>query len=502
MSTKRLLLHGSALSAMSIFLQVAVSFFLMPFIIHSLGERLYGVWLLIAAFVGYYGLLDLGISAAVTRFVSRSIGAGKREHNKYYASSAFFILCGAGLLIIIVSLFAALFAKFFINDPADLHLFKFSVIILGAAIGTSFPLRIFDGVLNANLRFDLKRYIEIGEVVLRSCLIIFFLKLNYGIYGLAVAGAAAMLFDFLFKMLIALKIDRSIVIKISCFNYAKLKEMAEYAVFTFVAGLAQILNNRIDLYVVIIFANLTVVSYYGIALSLVSYFYQFFASTQGILGPFFSQKEGEKNFSAIRQNLMLLTRLSSIISSVLVLLIILYGKQFVFRWLGESFCSTYLFMFILFSPLIFSYGLFPTLFVLNTTGHHRLSTILDLLRGGMNLILSLILGHFFGAPGVAWGTVIPAVLFDIILKPAYSCKVIGLSPFKLWSNVGFVVVVTTILFAPVWFFIGRNVSNNYLELIAIACLHIVVFLFPAYFLFFNKTKRVWLMKHASAMMNR
>lgn len=502
MSKRILLLHGSAVSGFHVFLQVAVSFFLMPFIIHAIGERLYGVWLLIGTFVGYYGLLDLGISSSITRFVSRSIGAGEREVNKFYVSSAFFVLCAIGFLIIIISFFFSSIAKFFIDDPADLSLFKFSVLILGVTIGLSFPLRIFDGILNANLRFDLKRYVEISEVVLRSVLVVLSLKLGYGIYGLAVSGATSMLFDFFVKTWVALKIDTAIVVKISCFKVSKLKEMADFAFFNFVASLSQILNSRIDLYVITIFANLTMVTYYGVALSLVAYYSQFFSSVQSVLGPFFSQKDGEKNLEAIRQNMMLFTRLSTILSSVLSLFVILYGKQFIFRWLGESFAPAYLFIVLLFAPLIFTYGLFPTLFILNTTGFHRLSALLDLSRGGMNLVLSLILGYFYGAIGVAWGTVIPAVLFDIILRPIYSCKVISLSPFKLWRSVSFIAIVTAILFAPVWFFIGRNISNNYLELVGIVCLHMVLFFFPAYFLFFSKTERLWMKNRFYAIVYR
>jgi len=474
----------------------------MPFIIHSLGERLYGVWLLIAAFVGYYGLLDLGISSAVTRFVSRAIGAGRREDNKYYVSSAFFVLCGIGLLIIAISLAASFLAHYFITNSSDLSLFRFAVLLLGCAVGLSFPLRIFDGILNANLRFDLKRYIEIGEVVFRSCLVVLFLKLDYGIYGLAVAGATAMLLDFGLKAWAAFRIDRTIAVHLRCFDVKKLKEMGDFAIFNFIAGLSLLLNNRIDLYVITLFATLKTVSHYGVALSLTAYFYQFFAAIQAVLGPFFSQKDGEGDLEAIRENMLLFVRLSSVISCVLSLLVILYGKLFVLRWLGESFSTTYIYIIILFAPLVISYGLFPTLFILNTTGHHRLSTMLDLLRGVTNLILSLILGYFYGAVGVAWGTAIPAVLFDIILKPVFSCRVIKLNPFKLWRSSISIAFLTVALFAPVWFLYGRHISHTYTELIAVAFFHILVFTVPAFFIVLSRNDREWLYQQVRQKVSR
>jgi len=48
-----------------------VGFFLSPFVVHHLGNVVYGVWVIIGSLVSYMGLLDLGLRGAVTRFVSK-----------------------------------------------------------------------------------------------------------------------------------------------------------------------------------------------------------------------------------------------------------------------------------------------------------------------------------------------------------------------------------------------------------------------------------------------
>ena len=53
-----------------------VSFLLSPFIVHRLGNSAYGTWVLLGSFVGYLGLLDLGVRGAVTRFVANQYAAG------------------------------------------------------------------------------------------------------------------------------------------------------------------------------------------------------------------------------------------------------------------------------------------------------------------------------------------------------------------------------------------------------------------------------------------
>ena len=70
----RKLLPGSALRLASLFTAAISSLLLMPFVVHHLGDRLYGFWTLAATFVGYYGLLDLGLSSAVSQYLSLAIG--------------------------------------------------------------------------------------------------------------------------------------------------------------------------------------------------------------------------------------------------------------------------------------------------------------------------------------------------------------------------------------------------------------------------------------------
>ena len=55
-----------------------VSILVMPFVVHSLGDRDYGIWTLVGTFVGYYGVLELGFAPAVTRHLSHALGADLR----------------------------------------------------------------------------------------------------------------------------------------------------------------------------------------------------------------------------------------------------------------------------------------------------------------------------------------------------------------------------------------------------------------------------------------
>lgn len=484
----KLIIKGSALSILQMFLQVAVSFFLMPFIISHLGKELYGVWILIGSFVGYYGLLDLGIGGSIMRFVSRAIGADKKEEIKYYISSAFFILSAAGILLILISIAVSLLAGFFIADAEKLYLFKFAVLVLGTSIGISFPLRVFDGFLSANLRVDLKRIIEIVQIFYRTTLVIISLEMGYGVWGLAIVTAVSTLIDFLLKTLFALKIDPTLKIRLEYFSIQTINEMKDFTFFNFVQSLSSILIKKIDPFMVALFSQITSVAYYGVALSLAGYCEELFRAFLMILFPIFSQKEGSGNIESIRRILITVSRICIITASFIGCMTVFYSKQFLERWLGSSFLASYPLLVLLIVPLLFSLGFLPSVFVLNTLGKHRLNTYFDIIQGILNLFLSVLFGYVWGAMGVALGTAIPLILFGGFVKSYFACKTINLSIMDYWSKMFFSMFTALLLIVPIWIFCGQDIESSYVSIIKILLIHVIIFVIGGYFTLLPKTE--------------
>src|SRR5215469_2806813 len=106
-STAKLLASGSALRAVNLAAQIVVAFFLTPFVIHRLGDRMYGLWALVGTFIGYYGLLDLGLGNAVSRYTARALGKGDLEECGRVFSAALQLYVALGFLVVAVSMVLA-----------------------------------------------------------------------------------------------------------------------------------------------------------------------------------------------------------------------------------------------------------------------------------------------------------------------------------------------------------------------------------------------------------
>src|SRR5947209_11769551 len=77
-----------------------VNFLLSPFIIHHLGNTVYGIWVLMMSLTGYLSLLDLGVRIAVTRYVAKFHAESDVARASRTVSSALAIFAVAGIVAV------------------------------------------------------------------------------------------------------------------------------------------------------------------------------------------------------------------------------------------------------------------------------------------------------------------------------------------------------------------------------------------------------------------
>ena len=66
---------------------LVAGFILTPFLVRSLGDAGYGAWILVGSISSYFWLLDFGLGASVTKFVSELKATGDRSRLNAVLSS-------------------------------------------------------------------------------------------------------------------------------------------------------------------------------------------------------------------------------------------------------------------------------------------------------------------------------------------------------------------------------------------------------------------------------
>lgn len=124
----------------SYFVSTVIGFFMMPFVIHHLGNERYGIWVLILSLTGYLGLLDLGVSGSVVKYVAEVRAKKDYKRLNQLSSSGFCIYSAVGLLALLFTpLIAFHFSSYFNIPPHYLSTAKYMVLLTEFNIALSFP---------------------------------------------------------------------------------------------------------------------------------------------------------------------------------------------------------------------------------------------------------------------------------------------------------------------------------------------------------------------------
>lgn len=414
--------RGSALRTINLFANALVGLLLTPMIVHALGDRNYGLWALVASFIGYYGLLDLGLTSAATRYVSRAIGAQDEEECNRVFHTALVVYLGMGGIALLITGALAALAPIWAKQPGDASLFAELILIMGAYTAAGIPLRAYVGTLNAAMHFDLTAGLEVLSLAIRAVAIIVVVKLHYGLLALAAATALSALPSmvlnilWLYRKLGFLRFHRRFI------ERATARRLFSYGAYTFVSQIADMFRFGIDSLVVSAYVGLAAVTHYNIGSLLVQYFINVMLALLGVLTSVFSQKEGARDLEGMKRAFYFSLKLSMWTAAFIGFGLMFWGRAFILRWMGPAYADAYPVLFVLALGLTFGLAQMPAVTLLYATSNHRFYALVNTCEAGANVVLSLILVHRYGMLGVALGTCIPMLVVKLFIQPVYFCR--------------------------------------------------------------------------------
>ena len=447
-------------------INMAVGFFLSPFILHHLGDVAYGVWVLAVSVVGYLWLLDLGMQGSILRFVSQ--GYAKQDHDfaSETASAALWVRLQISVVAMIISgVLAAVFPLIFKIPPALVTDAREAILLIGATTGVTMTFGVFGGVISALNRYDLQNYVGLTSTIVRAVGIVVVLRTRHGIVAIAFCELLSALAGRALQLYLARRLYPELRIRFAIPKRETLKKIWSYSVYSFLALVAVQLVYQTDNLVVGAFISASAVTFYAIANSLCRYANQAVSSMSGTFMPAASTFEAAGDSASLMRLYKNGTRAAILVSLPMMLTMIIRGSTFVGLWMGPKYAHiSGTVLLILSIPLFFSFANQTAVAIAFGIEKHQTVAKWAVGEGIANLILSIILVHFFGIYGVAFGTLIPSLVTQLGFWPRYSAHVIGLGPSQILLTVWGPAILSSIPFAIVSYIVDRLVPPRNLAM--------------------------------------
>lgn len=421
--------------------QAATALVLTPFILRSLGQELYGAWALIGSITGYYGLLDLGFRAGLTQDPTRYLSTGEHDEMNRTASTGVFLLLTMGIVCLLLALGTALALPRFVQLPAEtVRRAQIAVAIMGIGFAAQFVFFTYSALLTALQRFDIANAIGVTTRLATTVLTYVALKKGGGLVALSVIATASLLADYGLRTMASIRLVPQLRVRPSLISAASARQFVGYGVWNALVqgGVRLILYS--DALVIGMVVGAAAIAPFAIAVSLVSYFSDLLVPIPQVFFPVFTRLDARGDRDELRRVYVRSSRLLLLVCGAAAALCVFMAYDFINLWVGQSVLNGN------------RWGSAATLFYVLAagavvTGWQRLSVQVLLaiqrvrttawLFGAeaiSNLVLSIVLGRRLGIIGVAWGTAIPSLVFNLLVTPIVTCRAIDLDVWRYWRE--------------------------------------------------------------------
>lgn len=407
---------------------ISVGFLMAPYVVHHLGNTGYGVWTLVMALTGYFGMLDIGIRQSVSRFVARYLALKDEDSVNRTVSTAIAMLGGGGLLALLATI--ALYIGFgvFHVGPEMQHAAKTAMLLAGLNISLALPMSVFSATLIALERFDVITGVTIVGAITRASLVVTFLNLGHGIVTLALIWLLVGFSEYLAMAICTNRLYRPLRIRWRYVEKARCKELFGFGIYRFIWIVANQLIFYSDSLVIGAALNAAAITYFTIAGSLINYGRNIVSLATDTLYPAASRLDAQNDRAGLRELLVFGSRIGLLIGVPMCCGFLFLGNDFIGLWMGPRYALSATLLMILTIPQFTSMSQYISALILVGMARHKVLAFVALGEGAANLALSIFLVRKMGLIGVAWGTVVPHLITTSLVLPWYTLRVLDMKP--------------------------------------------------------------------------
>jgi O-antigen/teichoic acid export membrane protein len=470
------ILRSSLFRVLNPVLNIAISFFMIPYVIGHVGDRWYGLWILIGTMIGYFGFLDLGIGTANERYVARALGRkDDAEIGRVFSSSVLlFAIVGAVTLVLTAVVIAV--CPRFVKDAADIPVFRVVFLIVGVDMALSFPVRGIYGFLYAHIRYDVVNVFNIAKTLIRTTLIVLALERGHGIVALAVATLAGDLAEYAANVLYLRSRYPEALVRLRDFSKKTVRQLYDYSIYSFISAIAKQLRFNVDAFIITAMLGLVHVTHYNIGSRIAGYYLLIVINAISSIKPLFSKLEGEGNYETLRERYHLSLKLNMILSFFIGGALLIYGKAFILRWMGPNYLDSWHVLAVLAVAQIFNTIQVTPSTLLYGISKHKIYSFIVVLEGFANLGISILLARRFGIVGVALGTLLPVTLTTLVFIPLYANRVIGFPNARFYRSLGRIGAVSAAIHALSWLAVRGFITPSFGRIAGLGLLTSILFL--------------------------
>lgn len=416
---------GSNWFAMAV--NLAVGFFLSPFILHRLGDDAFGLWILIFSLTGYYGLFDFGIRSSIVKYVSEFVARHDEDQLARIVSTALFSYGCLALALMLVTGLGSWYVDSIFHIPFPyVRTARLLLLMVGTAVALGFPLSVFAGILEGLQKFYRLYLTQAVATGVRAGLIVLALTHGRGLLTIAFITVIVPLGSYL---VYAGMVRRALPLQLGAkfIERSAFRRIVSYGSVSFIVLVAGKLRFGTDAAIIGVFLSASAITFFSIGSKLVDYATELVDGMAEIFLPMSSHFDAVGDLDRLRQVFVLGNRVCGLVMFPICAGLIVLGSSLIEVWVGPKYLSSYWILLLLLVPRSLLRAQAASIRVLFGMARHRTLAFVFVIEGAANLALSILLIRPWGIVGDAVGTAIPLLCTSLLFLPVHLCRTLTIS---------------------------------------------------------------------------
>lgn len=429
---------GAIISYLNIILNILFTMLLTPFLIGGLGDSEYGVYKIIQSFSGQLSIASFGISTLIVRnivYFKTQNEEEKKENFLFFAIiftfivALFILACGGGMYPFLDKIYSHSLSENELLLAKELFIFMVANMALNVISDS------YIGIATAHEKYIVSNFVRTLKLVLRFVLIILLIKLGMGSLYIVMIDC----FVTIISIIIPFVYSRFILNERPKFHYfdkVLFKQSITFAFAIFLQTIISQVNQNLDNTILGFMTDTSTVTMYSIALSIFTTFSALVTAIRGMFTPG-ATKLVSKEYSSTQITDFVIKpgRFQFVVAGLVICGFILFGKEFINLWVGDSYEPAYLVTIILLLSSVIPLIETTTVSILDAMMKRLGRSLILVGMCVINIVISIVLINEIGYIGAAIGTAISYFVGDGILLNIYLHKSIGLEIKRMFKEV-------------------------------------------------------------------
>lgn len=493
MKNKQLMLNMTS-TILAFCVNMAINFFLTPYITKNVGVEAYGFISLANNFVMYASLITIALNSMIGRFITIEIHSGNYEQaNKYFSSSVY-----ANVFIGTILMLPALFIVFFLNNllviPSDIVL---DVKLLFLFIFINFSLSVINASYStatfATNRLDLNAKINIVSYIIKGMLLLgLFVIFRPHVLYVGVVSCVVSSYILIKNIYYTKKLLPDVKVQKKFFDFNAIWLVIKSGIWNTVTKLGQILTDGLDLLITNLFITAAAMGQFSIVKTITTTLSAFVSTFAGVFSPQQTIDYAKGNLDVVVKDFKFSMKLTGIVAACMMCCLLIFGYDFYSLWVPDEDVALLAIVSIvsIISQLATS-AIVPLWQIFTITNKLKINALVHVFVGIFNTIVVFVLIKYtdLGIIAVAGVSSVTAMIKNLIYTPLYSAHCLGVKKTIFYPEI-FRYLFTTVVITAVYYGLYNLISvDSWLTLILSVTICGFVGLLISYLIMFNKAER-------------